>query len=259
MRMRGLCTREPSNGGKAIGSNDTLQGSGGREMKTITNRLRAARSFGRIALLACSVALTLALVGCASVRQPSSPGNGPSANRNYRTSQLSRFLLTTSDLPSGYSQTTLKRGSDRGLVAIATTRQALAQVRRLVAEGVDGYAASAFHRSAGGDNDNPGSVAFAFSSVADASRALPSVENLARSDELSTGFASGAQSTIPVAGLGDQSLHGIRFALGPYGLYLYVWRDRNVDVLLAATDVLGDLSGQSILNIAEQIDFRATR
>jgi len=208
-----------------------------------------------LAMLAGAVAIPL--TACGTTTSSSTP-TAPTVNHNHTVGHLSRLLLTRADLPSGYSQTTSRSGPAKDVLRFAKTRQEAAAFRQLITGGLVGYASTDFHKSVDGNSNTPGSIAFAFDSVADASRALAITRSLFRIAFVPTGDASGAQTSIPVSGLGDQSLPGVRFALGPYGLYVYIWRDRNVDVILGASDILGDLSGKSILVIAKQIDFRAT-
>jgi len=188
-------------------------------------------------------------------------GSGATARpttQNYSVGELTRFLLRSSDLPSGYPQQQSVSGSAKEAVATAKTRQQAAGFQQLAADGLEVFAGVAYQKTAGGSVNRPGSVAFAFGDPEEASRALPVLRKAIVNSLFATGSASGAESNISASGLGDESLPGVRLALGPNAFYVYVWRDRNVDAEVSGSDFLGDMSGQSILMIAQEIDFRAT-
>jgi hypothetical protein len=229
------------------------------------SRLRQRRA-ALIAVLGCCLSLGLAACGSS---ESSSTTKAQSPSHDYTVAQLSRFAVTSSQLPPGYSQTKTQGGTTGDLSKLATTRQQADLLNELTADGVEGFYVVAYRKDgSNGAANRPGSTAFAFGNPGEASRALPLLRNLISTGLVTTGSYSVTQSSVPVSGLGDQSVPGLRFAFSPPGagpgapefsLYFYLWRDRNVDAFVAGGDALGDLSGPSILTIAKQVDFSATR
>lgn len=225
----------------------------GGSPRHLRRRFRAARLIA--VLMGCC--LSLALAACGSGGASNAGTTTQPATRDFAVSQLSRFAVASSELPSGYSET--KSGSGTDIVRLAQTREQAASFAQLSANGLEGYYVSTFHKSAQGNTNNPGSLALAFGTPSEASRALPLLRSLILTNFVATGSDSVAHSAVPATGLGDESLPGVKFDVGLFNLYYYVWRDRNVDALLGGGDSLGDMSGASILMLAQHVDFAATR
>ena len=224
-----------------------LPGTGGRR--------RIGVAVGAIVFLAIIAGLTVALAGNGGSPQ----AQIPAASANITMGELPRFALKPSELPSGYTQTEAKSLSVNSIRGTTTTRQQAAIFRQLAADGLEGSSATEYLKSAGSSNNRPGSAALAFGNPGGAAKALPILRQLMINGTFVPVGVSGTVTAIPVSGLGDQTLPGLRLDIGSgYAVYGYLWRDRNVDVLVVASDVLGDMSGPSILMIAKQIDFRAT-
>ena len=224
--------------------------------------LARVRSIGALVLLVGCGSLLVAACGggAATNTHTGARSTLTTANKGYTVGDLRRFALSASQLPSGYAQTAAKAVSASAIVATATTRQLAEIYRRLVKNGLEGLYATSYHKSSGGNNNNPGSFALAFATSDEADASLPLLKQVIDDSYAPSGGASGARSEISVTGLGDQSLPGVRFDLGDgLGFYAYFWRDRNVDVFIGSADTLGDLSGRSILLIAKEIDYSATR
>lgn len=69
---------------------------------------------------------------------------------------------------------------------------------------------------------------------------------------------------LPVSGLGDQAPPGFTFTVTAkdvltMAFITYLWRGRNVVAGLTASDALGDITHQTVLDVAKRIDFRAER
>jgi hypothetical protein len=202
------------------------------------------RPAGSIALAVCALAFGLA--GCGS-------------SANFSVHDLRRFVLTPSDLPSGYTLMRTRSGSAKDLVAGAQNSQQTAAFQQLAADKVKGFYSVEYHKSSGNNDNNPGSGALAFADSAEAAKALPLMKNLFLGNITPTGEATPTESSIPVSGLGDQAVPGIRYALGAgtsYALFFYIWRERNVDVFVGAANTLRDMTAQSLLKIAKQVNAR---
>ena len=231
-------------------------------MRPRARRPAGASSVGtfRGCTLAIVLCLTLAAGGCGGGDDEGSEGNPPASGQSFGADHLKRFLLKSSDLPSGYEEQERNSGSGEDFVKAAETREERAALERVAAPGLEGFSSVTYKKEEGENRNRPGSLALLYRTRSGASKALPAVRGLSADNIEVTGNVDGAsRRKIRVAGLGDQSLSGLRIPLGPYGLFVYVWRDRNVVAVLGSSDILGDMSGESILDMAKRIDFRATR
>lgn len=212
---------------------------------------------GRFVLLASLLSLLLAACGS----ENSSTTKAPAANQNYSASDLPRFVLSSSQLPPGYSQTEAKAVPANNLSSMVKTRQQAAQLGELSANGLQDVYDVEFHKGNDSGNNDPGSGAFAFANAQDASRALALLRSIFSANTYANGGGpgSGTLTSIPVSGLGDQSVPGVNINVGDgYAFYLYFWRDRNVDAFVGAGNTLGDMSQKSVLTIAQEIDYAGT-
>ncbi|MDQ4047991.1 MAG: hypothetical protein M3131_01210 [Actinomycetota bacterium] len=211
--------------------------------------------------LAIVLCLTLAAGGCGGGNDEGSEGNPPASGQSFSADHLKRFLLKSSDLPSGYEEAERNSGSGEDFVKAGETREEeRAALERVAAPGLEGFSSVTYKKEEGENRNRPGLVALLYRTRSGASKALPAVRGLFADNFRVTGAVDGpSQRKIRASGLGDQSLAGLRMSLGPYGFFVYVWRDRNVVAALGASDILGDMSGESILRVAKRIDFRATR
>ena len=221
------------------------------------------RFFGRHlsrCTLAIVLCLTLAAGGCGGGDDEGSEGNPPASGQSFGADHLERFLVKSSDLPSGYEEQERRSGPGDDFVKAAETREQRAGLERVAAPGLEGFSSVTYKKEEGENRNRPGSVALVYRTRSGASKALPAVRGLFADNFEVTGDVNGAsRRKIRVAGLGDQSLSGLRIPVGPYGFFVYVWRDRNVVAALAGGDTLGDMSADSVLEMAKKIDFRATR
>lgn len=204
--------------------------------------------------LVLSFALAIVATGC---------GGGDSKDDAAR--DVKRFGVLRSDLPDGYKLKTQNSStSARKCVGEAYGRDLLAKLEQL---GVQACASATYRKvvHAGIRKTNtPGSTVIRLKTAADASRALPALRSGLIGSFKTSGTANGSGTPhgIPVSGLGDETLRGVRFPanLGALGggitLYAYFWRRNNVIVFVGSTDILGDFSGQSVLKLAKKIDAR---
>ena len=187
-------------------------------------------------------------------------GKAPPRGQNFTADDLDRFMLKPSDLPAGYEKQRRSSGSPQDLVEAAETREEQSSFERVVAPGLERFSAISYGKKTGENSNKPGSTAFLYETPSAASKALPAVRQLLIDNyELTGDFDEEQPRKIRVSGLGDEAAAGIELPLGPYALFIYVWRARNIVVTLVAGDVLGDMSGKTILEMARKIDFRATR
>ncbi|MDP8908339.1 MAG: hypothetical protein M3N47_04315 [Chloroflexota bacterium] len=211
-------------------------------------------------LISGLLCLALLVAGCGEGGdEDRARGKPPPPGQNFTADDLDRFMLKPSDLPSGYEQQRRSSGSAQDLVEAAETREEQSSLERVTAPGLEKFSSVVYRKKAGENSNKPGSTAFLYETPSAASQALPAVRRLLNdSYELTGDFDEEQPRKIRVSGLGDEAAAGIELPLGPYALFMYVWRARNIVVTLAAGDVLGDMSGKTILEIARKIDFRAT-
>ena len=205
--------------------------------------------------------LALFATGCGEGgEEDGAPGTAAALGQNFTADDLDRFILKASDLPSGYERRRRSAGSPQELVEAAQTRDERSSFERVVAPGLKRFSSVAYRKKDGENSNSPGSLALLYDTRRAASKALPAVRKLLIDNySLTGGFAEEPPQKVRVSGLGDQAAAGIKLPLGPYALYQYVWRARNIVATIAAGDTVGDMNGKTILEMAKRIDFRATR
>lgn len=203
------------------------------------------------------VSLALAAGGCGG-DDDGSGGKPPPRGQNFTTDDLDRFTAKASDFPSGYEEQQRRSGTREDFLKVAETREQRSALERVARPGLRRFSSVAYEKEEGENRNRPGSLALLYRTSSGASRALQAVRAfLADSFETTGDVDDASPRKIRASGLGDQSLSGLRMPVGPWGFFIYVWRDRNVVAALAAGDTLDDMSAESVLNIAKKIDFRA--
>lgn len=217
------------------------------------------RTAGR--LITGLLCLALLAAGCGGGGdEDRARGKAPAPGQNFTADDLDRFILKSSDLPSGYERQQRSSGSVQDLVEAAQTREERALLERVATPGLVRFSAISYRKKAAANSNRPGSFALLYDTPSAASDALPAVRKLLIDNyELTGDFDDQPPRKIDVSGLGDQAAAGIELPLGPYGLFMYVWRARNIVARLAAGETLGDMSAKTILQMARKIDLRATR
>ncbi len=186
-------------------------------------------------------------------------GNAPAPGQNFTADDLDRFIAKASDLPSGYERQRRNSGSGQDVIGAAQTEEQRASLER-VAAGLQRFSSVLYRKEAADSSNSPGSSALLYDTPAAASKALTAVRRLATDNFVVTGdFDEEPPQKIHVSGLGDEARSGVKLAVGPFTLFAYVWRTRNIIATLAGGDSVGDMSGKSILELAKKIDYRATR
>ncbi|MDQ3569269.1 MAG: hypothetical protein M3396_01335 [Actinomycetota bacterium] len=218
----------------------------------------------RLPVLASVLALLAA--GCGGGDKGDQADTVTSTGANLTAERLPRFALEPSDLPAGYK---LREPSKLGTAAEcsqAETREGAALAAQLQSLGIQACYAANYQKEVrkGGRtaSNKPGSGATLFRDAASASRALPILRQDLASNLRPTGDAGSVRTEdIPVTGLGDEALPGLRSIVtspaGDFRLVFYIWRTRNVVAFVGGSDTLGDFTEQSILDLAKKLDFRA--
>jgi hypothetical protein len=229
---------------------------------TSTNRRMRARA-ARLAL-----ALLAGLTGC------SGGGSTMPPDQTFTPDQARRFVIARGDLPSDFKVV----GSDTATVpcdsdwlankgASAQTTNEAAVKQQLLALGPQRCHRSVFQKvvrdefTAGVSVTGFGVFAVVFPSFDAASKALPLLRASSSDPLLRESYAEDADDLAPAEDLlspdlGDQSVTGIkRTALMPGGPdeYTFVWRVRNVAVVLEGA---ADLGEAEILKVAQNISAR---
>ncbi len=204
--------------------------------------------------------LALATAGCGGGgEEDRDQGKAPPPGQNFAAEDLDRFILKSSDLPSGYERRRGNSGSGQDVVDAAETREQRSLFER-IAPGLERFSSVLYRKKAEEASNSPGSSAFLYDTPAAASKALPAVRKLLTDNLVVTGdFDEEPPQKIQVSGLGDEALPGVKLEVGPFTLFLYVWRARNIVATLGAGDSVGDMNGTAILEMAKKIDYRATR
>ncbi len=188
-----------------------------------------------------------------------SEGKAPPRGQNFAAEDLKRFLVKESDLPSGYEETERESGPTGGFVKSAQTSQQQSTYKRIAAPGLEDFSTVSYRKGEGENHNGPGSLALRYRSSKAASKALPTVTKYFGDN---TGFTGAAEpepaKKIRGTRLGDKA-SGLRVAVGPYAVFFYIWRERNVVASLGGGDILGDMSAKTVLEMAKKINSRATR
>ena len=217
----------------------------------------------RLKVLALVALLAVTAAGCGG-GDTDANGGGQASTGPFTTDDLKNFIVKSSDLPSGYELQEDESGTRNGAECLpAETREAAEAASQLQSMGLVACQFAKFRKDVGGSYNTPGSTAFLFSDAEGASQALPVLRQFVAASGRATGGATaGPVEEIPVSGLGDEAAPGLRFTYGIDGadfvLVAYGWRVRNVLGFVVASDTLGDMSEQTVLDIAKKVDFRAT-
>lgn len=208
------------------------------------------RRLGVLALVCC---LVFVVAGCGD----DTPGPG----ENFSPAHLGRFAAESPDLPSGYTIVKDDRLSAQECREEAETREEADQMERLAALGLTNCYVAVHRKRSKRSTDEVASGGFRFETANGASQALP----LVRRVQVDSFYAIDDNddvtvASIPVRGLGDEAVPGVRHSTDSFSLVGYMWRRRNVvGVVVGPTGSSSAISGKMLLRIAKKIDFRATR
>lgn len=211
------------------------------------------------------VAATMTLVACSGGGDLGGRDQAPPAD-SFTPQDLDDRIAGWSDaLPDGYEETSRRTMQSAGCVELW---ESVATVPSLPAElsdlGFSGCVINAFNRQQGNLVGGSNVLAFLFDDVPGASEALPVTRQWladAATDSVPAGYSLESLDPIPVEGLGDEALPGIRFSVaspdrpGWEGI-LHAWRTGNAVVTVGGTTTLGDLDAAAILAIARDVDAR---
>ncbi|MDQ6798592.1 MAG: hypothetical protein M3011_11355 [Actinomycetota bacterium] len=220
--------------------------------------------------MALMLAMAMITAGCHGSDEKVPEVNRSTARATLTTDMLERVGVEQSDLPSGYNRQpdSGQKGGPECLKIISETRASASFATQLQNFGLRGCSTVAYSKEvkAHGDtsNNSPGSFAFLFADEDSASKALPATRAFLKGTFRPSGdFGEPVVVDLPVSGLGDEALPGVKFTTDAKGLVtivfaLYVWRVRNVVIGVGGCDALSDMTEQTIFDMAKKIDFRAT-
>jgi len=221
----------------------------------------------RLRVIVLGFYLALVLAACGGRASPMAAGELFSAD------QGGRFVLHDGDLPPPFKKVTAGAG-DVGcdsaalanLGAPAETSGEAAVKGQLLALRPEGCHTSLYRKDANGGSVGFGVLAVVFPDIETASTALPLLRSSVADPLLTESFGGDAPPLpgvdVPSAGLGDESLPGIRRG-DPAGLPVtihHVWRVRNVAVRMESVySPSDDLTDDDVIRIAKDISGRAVR
>lgn len=212
---------------------------------------------GLHALLLSFAAIPL-LAGCG--------GDDKKSEASFKASDLKGFVLSQSDLPSGYKLVTEEASSSAQNCVGGKSSREQAVAEKFEQLGLERCASRTYRKRVAGainKNNTPGSTMILLKDSDDASKALPELRKALIASYKPSGTASaGDREEISVSGLGDESVPGARLTTdlgalgGDFDLYLYFWRRGNVITWMGSTDILGDFDEDSTLELAKKLDGR---
>ncbi|MDQ3569266.1 MAG: hypothetical protein M3396_01320 [Actinomycetota bacterium] len=243
-----------------------------------------ANRHGVLALM-CALALVAGACGGgddndSTGARTTSPTGAASTGANLAAADLPRFGLEPSDLPPGYRLREAPRlmNPSECLQILTKKPERIAELQSLaiqacyhtywvkgprsqpsVAETKIGFSA----QESGVNSNRPGAAAFLLGDAGTASKALSSIRNGLFS-EATGDVRRSVTEDAPVTGLGDEATPGVRLTTTfPDGsrsrLVVYVWRSGNVVAYLGGSDILGDFTEESLLELARKLHTRAKR
>ncbi len=226
----------------------------------------------RLGAIAVSLAMAVTATACGGGDDDGDAGGGAGGGTTPAGGALTVATLPTvsaqlTDFPSGYAP---KAGFPKQLGSPAecaqnTAPEDVALASRLQGVGLQACYLAVYSKERGNDSNSPGSGTFLFGDATGAQSALPLLRQAIVGSLRPSGVAT-LRSTddIPVSGLGEQSVPGVRFTIGVGGtrsfrLLFYFWRTGNMVAYVGGGDSLGDLNESAYLDLARKVNARAAR
>jgi len=179
--------------------------------------------------------------------------------KQFTAADLEKIAVQASDLPSDYLRVDAGTGQKSPQECVGLADQALAA--QMATFGLESCYEAEFERKVGTDANNVASTSSLFRDPASASRAMLVLRAALASATGTVAVGGGGPTDLPVAALGDEATAGFKYVTDLFGkratAYAYVWRTGNVVGFFGGSDVLGDLSEASILDIAKKVAARA--
>jgi hypothetical protein len=198
-------------------------------------------------LLPIGLTIAVALAGCGD-------SDTERGNAMATAGKLEGFVLTKTDLPSGYALEDASRASSRNSCLEDRERSVR---RKLASLGLQRCSAATFRKEVdlgGGDGriNTADSVALLMRTDTAASHAL----RARRKEIVSYGRSLGDVHSVPAPRLGDEAPRGVATDFGNGTLFVYTWRRGSVVATLSSTSTLGDFDQRKTLELARKLDAR---
>ncbi len=210
-------------------------------------RAHVAEHCGTRHLLPFGLTIGVALAGC---------GDSDSERRDAMATagKVEGFVLTKSDLPSGYALEGTSRASSRSSCLEGRERSVR---RKLASLGLQRCAEATFRKDVdlgGGDGlvNAPDSDALLMRTETAASHAL----RVRRKEIVSFSRSLGDAHSVAAPRLGDEAPRGVATDFGNGTLFVYTWRRGRVVATLSSTSTLGDFDQHKTLELARKVDAR---